>query len=86
MRYHCGTELQNRPTRMKIILVVCAVLLAMSSVRMRCSAQSQSITLTGQGESQNAQLGCGEKQLALDLHNYLRASQWASNIRQLVSA
>ena len=71
---------------MKVVLVVCAVLLAMSSVRMRCSAQSQSISLTGQGESQSAELGCGEEQLALELHNYLRASQQAANMRQLVSA
>ena len=69
---------------MKAILVVCAVLLAMPSVRMRCSAQF--ITLTGQGGSQNGLLGCGEKQLALELHNFLRASQQAANMRQLVSA
>ena len=71
---------------MKAILVVCAVLLAMLSVRMRCSAQSQSTTLTGQGGSQNGLLGCGEKQLALELHNFLRASQQGANMRQLVSA
>jgi len=60
--------------------VACVVSLA-ALCDMRCSAQPTAVT----SQQAGTELSREEKQLALDLHNFLRASQQAANMRQLVS-
>ena len=65
----------KKSTRMKVFLVACVVLATLCGKR--CSAQLTSQVAT--------QLSREEKQLALELHNNLRASAQAADMRQLVS-